>query len=238
MCVHYFIVFSLYTHFEIIDYICNVHKQDRQILELNKISQSCDRSWANLSISSIIPCIIFIYIQYFSRVSLNKSLYNLLFLECSFSFLKVQILQLFLLDLLLQAEGYRHLAEVHKAPKINAHCHCRHTPFSMRETVRGELVVHSAICATLRFIRNRNSLIAHPQFAYSTPVFLATWYPSYFCNSSTHHLIYKYSGFTLFYDMLQKQIFEDTKHYYIIRRVRISPITNNTLFLTGKRNSL
>ena len=62
MCVHYFIVFSLYTHFEIIDYICNVHKQDRQILELNKISQSCDRSWANLSISSIIPCIIlFIY---------------------------------------------------------------------------------------------------------------------------------------------------------------------------------
>ena len=26
------------------------------------------------------------------------------------------------------------------------------------------------------------------------------------------------------------------KHYYIIRRVRISPITNNILFLTEKQN--
>lgn len=30
----------------------------------------------------------------------------------------------------------------------------------------------------------------------------------------------------------------NTKHYYIIRRVRISPITNNILFLTNKLNSL
>ena len=30
-------------------------------------------------------------------------------------------------------------------------------PFSIRETVRGEQVARSAICATLRFLRNRAS---------------------------------------------------------------------------------
>lgn len=67
--------------------------------------------------------------------------------------------------------------------------------------------------------------------------FLDNFAPIVFYHNSIYHIIYKYSSFTLFYDMLQKQNFEDTKHYYIIRRVRISPITNNILFLTRKRNS-
>ncbi len=53
------------------------------------------------------------------------------------------------------------------------------TPFSMRETVRGEQVARSATWAILRFLRSLASL-AHLLSASSAPVFLATWYPLYF----------------------------------------------------------
>ena len=50
------------------------------------------------------------------------------------------------------------------------------TPFSMRETVRGEQVARSATWAILRFLR--------------------------FCHSSTYHIICKYTTFHLFNNVL------------------------------------
>ena len=78
-------------------------------------------------------------------------------------------------------------------------------PFSMRETVRGEQVARSAICATLRFLRNRASLICSPTIRIFCYNFLGNLVPIvFFCHNSIYHIICKYSDFTLFYDVLQE----------------------------------
>ena len=51
------------------------------------------------------------------------------------------------------------------------------TPFSMRETVRGEQVARSAIYATRRFLRNRANLICSPTICIFCSSFLGNLVP-------------------------------------------------------------
>ena len=71
------------------------------------------------------------------------------------------------------------------------------TPFSMRETVRGEQVARSATWAILPDL-----------FSYYLHLLLQlSWQLGThrtFRHSSTYHIICKYSSFTLFYDVLQR----------------------------------
>ena len=62
-------------------------------------------------------------------------------------------------------------------------------------------MARSAILAILRFLRNLASLICSPTICIFCSK-LGTY--STFCHSSTYHIIYKYSSFTLFYDVLQE----------------------------------
>ena len=77
------------------------------------------------------------------------------------------------------------------------------TPFSMRETVRGEQVARSATWAILRFLRSLASLLTY----YQHLLLQFSWQLGThrtFRHSSTYHIICKYSSFALFYDVLQR----------------------------------
>src|SRR5574344_2231844 len=81
------------------------------------------------------------------------------------------------------------------------------TPFSIRETVRGEQVARSATCATLRLRRRRANFICSPTISIRCSNFLGSLVPIvFFAIIVTHHIICKYSAFCLLYDILARDL--------------------------------
>ena len=142
--------------------------------------------------------------RFFQPIKTSKYI-NLFFFGSPFTFLETQILQglshcIFFCkqkNIVIQLKRIKH-------PKINAYCYCR-CPFldtwnRKRRTGStfgnlSDTKVSMQSCKSDLFSHNLHLLL---QFSWQFGTHCT------FCHNSIYHIIYKFIGFTLFYDMLQK----------------------------------